>query len=323
MRHLIAALPDQLRWAAALTPPEVAPADDALVAAMGGSAIAGDAAAVVADAAGRRLWVHRGYGLPGWVDSSAGLFVAISHSGDTEETIASFGAAREAGIPLAVVATGGALSATEAPTVMVPPGPQPRAAMGYLAGALLRLLEAAGVLPPQADGLAEAADVVEALLDGDGPGLAQEIAVGLQERAVLVYGSAGPAAVAARRWKTQINENAKAPAFWSELPEANHNELEGWAAPGGAARTIGVVFLRDAAGEVPRVAMRFAHTRRLMEDRVAIAGEVQASGAGPLARLFSLAVMGDLVSVSLAESAGVDPMPVETIEMLKSRLAEE
>ena len=32
----------------------------------------------------------------------------------------------------------------------------------------------------------------------------------------------------ARRWKTQVNENAKLQAFFSELPEADHNEICGW-----------------------------------------------------------------------------------------------
>ena len=36
---------------------------------------------------------------------------------------------------------------------------------------------------------------------------------------------AGLTASAAYRWKTQINENAEMPAFASELPEIDHNEI--------------------------------------------------------------------------------------------------
>ena len=47
------------------------------------------------------------------------------------------------------------------------------------------------------------------------------------------------------------------------------------------------------------------------------------SGESLVARLFSLIVVGDLVSVAIAERAGMDPMPVDVIESLKQRLAEE
>jgi hypothetical protein len=49
---------------------------------------------------------------------------------------------------------------------------------------------------------------------------------------------------------------------------------------------------------------------------------VAAEGDAPLARLMSLVVVGDLVSLMLAENAGVDPVPVDTIEKLKKLLTE-
>ena len=56
----------------------------------------------------------------------------------------------------------------------------------------------------------------------------------LYGRVPLVYG-AGLSAPAARRWKTQLNENAKTRAFWAELPELDHNEIEAW---GGLSREV-------------------------------------------------------------------------------------
>ena len=61
----------------------------------------------------------------------------------------------------------------------------------------------------------------------------------------MIHG-AGVTAPVARRWKTQVNENAKLPAFFTELPEGDHNELAGWdGAPGSGAR-FSAVFLEDA-----------------------------------------------------------------------------
>jgi glucose/mannose-6-phosphate isomerase len=193
--------------------------------------------------------------------------------------------------------------------------------MGRLSGAVLRLLESAGVVGATATELLEAAQVVEGLLGGDAQQQAEELAEALSGRITVVYGATGIAATAAGRWKTQINENSKAPAYWSAFPELNHNELVGWTAhPGLGAESVGVVFLSDADDD-ERIGRRALLTRELMKG-VAVAGEVTSQGEGVLARLFSLVVVGDLVSVALAEKAGVDPVPVVVIEELKKRLAE-
>jgi glucose/mannose-6-phosphate isomerase len=326
MSDLIGTLPEQLRWAASLDVPRMPPASSAIVAGMGGSGIAGDVAAVVAAAEGRRVDVHKSYGLPGWADASSGLVVAVSHSGNTEETLSAFDAALAASLPAAAVSVGGRLADAAddagAGYAAIPASPQPRAAFGHLAGAALRVLEAAGVLGPQAAALEEAADVVEGLLAGEAGDRAARIAEGLAGRVAVVYGGAGVGAVAANRWKTQINENGKAPAYWSVLPELDHNEVVGWSAhPDLGMSSVGVVFLEDS-GDHPRVRLRSALTRELIRDLVGVAGVVASQGDGVLARIMSLAVIGDLVSVRLAELAGVDPVPVDIIEDLKQRLAD-
>ncbi|HUG74331.1 MAG TPA: SIS domain-containing protein, partial [Acidimicrobiia bacterium] len=128
-------------------------------------------------------------------------------------------------------------------------------------------------------------------------------------------------AVAAGRWKTQINENGKAPAFWATLPEANHNEIVGWTAHPDLSRdSMAAVFLEDEHDH-PRVMLRSTVTRELIERSVPIAGVVASRGTSPLARIMALSVVGDLVSVRLAEMADVDPVPVDIIEDLKKRLA--
>jgi glucose/mannose-6-phosphate isomerase len=330
VRSLIAELPEQLRWAASLDVPEIAEAEEALVVGMGGSGIAGDVAVTIAENAGRRVAVHKSYGLPSWAKRVDPLVVLVSHSGDTEETMSAAAAAISAGIKPGAVATGGRLGAMAAernwPTVAVPTGPQPRAAIGYLAGGVLRLLEGAGILPALADDLTEAAEVIERLLgDGDGPAvaLAADLAEALEDRVAVIYGEHGLAVVAATRWKTQLNENGKAPAYWSVLPELDHNEIVGWDAfPDLGRDRIGVVTLCDREAH-PRVALRAKLTIESMESKVSVAGVVEAQGESALARLFSLILVGDLLSVAVAERAGIDPMAVEPINALKRRLSEE
>ena len=120
-----------------------------------------------------------------------------------------------------------------------------------------------------------------------------------------------------------MNENGKAIAYCSSFPELDHNEIEAWAAyPDLARDRVGVVWLHDPQ-EDPRLRRRAQVSRRLLEGRVGLAGEGHAQGEGVLARLFRLTVVGDLVAVSLAERAGVDPVAVEMSAALKEQLSRE
>jgi glucose/mannose-6-phosphate isomerase len=273
--------------------------------------------------------VQKGYGpLPGWALDRKPLLIAISFSGNTEETLDIARAASTTDLPIVTLTTGGELSRVTGekgwPTISVPGGIQPRAAVGYLFGAVARVVAAAGLIPDQGSALAEAADAADRATSDGSPGwlLAGDIAEGLAGRIPIIYGGGPVSGAVAQRWKTQINENAKTPSWWSVLPELNHNEIVGWEAmPSLTSQHLGVVALTDATDH-PRVRDRLAHSRALTQNAVPWVAEVAAEGDTPLARLMSLVVMGDLVSLMLAETAGVDPVPVDTIEKLKKLLTE-
>jgi glucose/mannose-6-phosphate isomerase len=126
-------------------------------------------------------------------------------------------------------------------------------------------------------------------------------------------------APAAYRWKCQLNENAKVPAFSSELPEAGHNEIVGWAEASRFGRWAAVLLEDPDAGE--RSAERLALTAELVADEAAVVERVAPHGETRLERLVSLVLLGDLVSLYLAVLRGVDPGPVEIIDRLKGALA--
>jgi len=124
----------------------------------------------------------------------------------------------------------------------------------------------------------------------------------------------------ARRWKTQINENAKLQAFFSELPEADHNEICGWAGvPEGT--SLSVVMLEDEE-QHPRLRRRFELTAEAIAATGTEVVRVPGEGETRAARLFRTVMLGDLVSLQLAAALGVDPLPVEAIASLKSALAQ-
>jgi glucose/mannose-6-phosphate isomerase len=328
-------LPEQLRAAAATAEavledtvlPRPGDIRSVVVFGMGSGATAAEA--VAAYGTGRAsvpVWVGNGYESPAFVGPHT-LAFAVSASGDTEETIAAASAARARGAHLVVVSGVGALAAMAAasdlPLFEVPAGPAPRTALGALAVPVLLTLSRAGILPDAAAELEGVATPLsrrrDALVGPGGP--AERVARLIGRTIPLVYGSEGLTAVAARRWKTQINENAKAPAWWSAQPELSHNEICGWGQNGDVTRQlITVVALRHDA-EHPQVGRRFELVAEMMREVVADVIEIRAEGDGDLAQLFDLILIGDFVSLWLSAQSGVDPGPVPALDELKQALS--
>ena len=330
MLAMVRDLGDQLRWAVDLDVPVVPDVEEIVVAGMGGSGVAGDYLAALARDGSSRVTVQKDYSpLPGWTATARPLVVGISYSGNTEETLDVVEWAHEQDLPVATITTGGRLAELSDehgwPTVQIPAGFQPRAAIGYLVGALSRLASAAGAIPDQADALGEAALIADEAVEEDGEvwHQAEGIARALGDRITIVYGGGPVSGTVAARWKTQINENAKMPAWFSVLPELNHNELVGWETmPSRTRDLLGVVALTDRSDH-DRVSDRRSHSESLTEYAVPWVATVDSWGETPLARLMSLTVVGDLVSWMMAINAEVDPAPVATIEKLKKLLVED
>jgi glucose/mannose-6-phosphate isomerase len=295
-----------------------------VVCGMGGSAIGGDlAAAAVGLRASAPITTIRGYDLPAWVGPET-LVLCASYSGNTEETLHCFEAAAAAGAPRVAVTTGGKLAeaaraAGDVPVVGVPSGMQPRAAVVYMTVISLQCAELAGAAPHLRSEIQEAAALAGELGQKWGPDVedsqAKAIAHALEGRIPVVYGGRTSTAPA-RRWRSQLNENAKVPAFYGDLPEAHHNEVVGWHHGGGD--LFGIVL--ETKEEHERMALRFDVTAEVMGAAGFEALRVEAVGESPTAQVMSLVLLGDLVSVYLAVLRGIDPTPVDEIEGLKARL---
>ena len=329
----VAEMPGQLaqarRVAAAVQLPEsLADVDSIAVLAMGGSAIGAE---LVAAAAGDRLrvplLVHRDYGLPAGIGRRT-LVITASHSGETAETLSGFVAARELGLPLVAITTGGrvASGASEAgvPLLQYKLAGQPRAAIGFGVGLVHELLARLDLI----DGPDEIGPVVatlESLLDRLGPAVetdanpAKQLAWSVFGRIPVIYGH-GPMSAVAHRWKTQLNENAKAWAAWEPMPEANHNAIEGSLNPREQSDALYVIQLRDPA-EPPELAERYRVVEELLAERATTRSVVWAEGPSALARVLTGVAWADLVSVYLAILYQTDPTPVTLLAMLKERLA--
>jgi len=298
-----------------------------VVCGMGGSAIGGDlAAAALGDRATRTITTVRGYALDAWIPPDS-LVLCASYSGNTEEALACFEAAGAAGTGRVALTTGGKLAELareeSVPVIGVPAGMQPRAAVLYMIVATLECASLCGAAPGVHAEIDTATALLEQLVEDWGPDAPDDsepkaIARALQGTIPVVHG-AGPTTAPARRWKTQINENAAAAAFWSDLPEANHNEICGWPR-GRALAPLSAVFLEDP-DQHPRIHRRIDLTAAEVEGAGAPVVRVESRGESRLERVLSLVLLGDLASVYLAGLDGVDPTPAEPLDRFKAALA--
>jgi glucose/mannose-6-phosphate isomerase len=320
----VLAIPDHLRdalWrveSARLEPTESA---GLLVCGMGGSAIGADLAQAALD--GRLeapMLTVRGYELPPWA-TAEWLVFCCSYSGGTEEAIACFEAAGRLGAPRIFAGIGGPMAEAaraEGEPVIGLPGllPAPRTAVAYVLVCSLEVAAAAGAAPRLNDEIEAAAGFLEQSREKL-QAVAAEVAAALGPAFPVIYGG-GPTAAVARRWKTQVNENAELPAFFSELPEADHNEICGWDESVVDGRLAAVTI--EDRDQHPQVQRRFELTAAEIERQGSTVVRVETSGESRLERLLWAVMLGDLLSLELATARGVDPLPVEAIDRLKAAL---
>lgn len=341
MASAVRGLPDQLEtaWARmARLEFDLKPATPTaiIVAGMGGSAIAADlvASALLIDL-GVPFLVNRGPDLPTWVGDEC-LVIASSFSGDTSETLAAWDSAAERGCDLIAITAGGALRERArqrgAPCVPMIAGGQPRAALGQSLALVLGVLRASGVIGDPSLEIAAAVAAMRGLVDEDGsvghgntadsrdPLTPTELADLLVGRLPVIF-AAESLAPAGRRWRGQINENAKLPALLEILPEAHHNAVEGL--PGFEWLGIEPFGVLLDAGVPGFEQERIRATTTLLGDLGVGAVSLSPPSSvlsGRLARVMWHVQFADLTSVHLASLREVDPTPIPTIARLKTLL---
>ena len=271
--------------------------------------------------------IVRDYTIPSYVDGDT-LFIASSHSGNTEETLAALTEAEKKGAQIVVIASGGKLveRAKQAghPLYEVPGGTQPRMASFYFMSGIVQLLEPLGLIPKGSlEELHEAARWLGKQVEAwevtvpTAKNPAKQLALELMGKSIVVY--SGPKlAPAANKWKICANENAKNVAWFNVYPEFNHNEFVGWASHP-VVKPYAVVELRSKL-EHPRVQKRFEVSERLLSGMRPAPEVVEVQGETLIQQLLWAAAYGDFTTLYLAMLNGVDPTPVVLVEKLKKEL---
>ena len=298
---------------------------------LGGSAIGADIMrSYVADEAKTPITVSRNYTLPNFVGKDS-LVIASSYSGNTEETLSTYKDAKHRGAKIIAITSGGQIKemakADGNACLIIPSGLPPRCALGLSFFPLLALMSKLGVITDKTKEIEEAIKVLGNVRDKKaGAGViesknaAKRIASDLYEKYGIIYGAQDHIDCVVTRWRGQIEENAKSLASSHVFPEMNHNEIVGWENPKALIKKFVVVLLRDKSDH-PRTAKRMDISKVIMKKKAAKVIEVQSTGEGLLARIFSLIYIGDFVSYYLAILNKRDPTPVESVTYLKNELA--
>lgn len=287
---------------------------------VGGSGIIGDIVSDYLRSAGDvPVSVCRALELPAYVGEHT-LFVAISYSGETKETISLFDQAIRSGAKVITVSSGGKLISESIRNkigyLKVSGGLLPRVALPELLAATLFVVGLADMITEAANLLRGASEKLQAQIREIGPNVslaenkAKQMAIGLQGKLPLLFGSEEAGSVL-RRFKNELNENSKMPAIYYTLPEAYHDDIEGLKMICKLSQPQ-PIFLRDQdEGD------RQQRTREKLYGLLTELGlrvlEFDGLGGNRLERLLTAVMFGDYVSVYLALLRGVDPSELELI----------
>jgi glucose/mannose-6-phosphate isomerase len=281
---------------------------------VGGSGIVGD---IVTDYVNTRsnipISVCRAYDLPGHVDEST-LFLAISYSGETHETLHMVDEAVKRRAMVATISSGGSMLATSLanriPYVKVTPGLPPRVALPELLAAALFALGKATLSEETETILQSASRALTTEIQSincDTPtneNKAKQMAERLHNRLPLLLGSEERVSVL-RRFKNELNENSKMPAVYMCIPECYHNDIEGLESLSRLA-SVQPILLRvgETGGQSKTIESLYALMKELRFPPIMT---FQGHGDDALSELLTAITFGDFVSVYLALLRQVDP----------------
>ncbi len=300
--------------------------DRILIVGMGGSGVAGDVLKLILNQhTNIDVEVRKTYNLSKTHIASRPFCLFISYSGNTEETVSVAKDAINQKLEWAAISSGGELlelaTKYNKKFIKVPDGLQPRAAFGLMTKAVINFL------PEQIkevfiDACEEAGNYLNNLTEDDSSEvfeISKNIASQIGSKTAVIYAGSELTYLVAQRWKTQINENSKSKAYVGFMPEVHHNEILSWEADQeGSKNNFILILLRG--DDHKKIDNRFEFTKELIGSKVDTIDVRNISTENLIKDLFHLVLIGDLVSVNLADHLKTDPFNIDAIENLKKKL---
>ncbi|MBC8278772.1 MAG: bifunctional phosphoglucose/phosphomannose isomerase [FCB group bacterium] len=301
--------------------------DSVILCGMGGSAIGGDLlAGYVKPEMKIPFAINRGYQLPNWVGENT-LAIFSSYSGNTGETLSCFDEALAKKATCLAISSGGQLTdlckQSSIPVMAIPGGLPPRAALGYSFAPLFAAFGRLGLLGEGEEEFMQAADYISGLtkIYADADEEIAELAGNINGKVPVFYADGYKYEAVVSRFRGQLAENAKVLASGNFFPELNHNEIVGWGGPEFTLEKFTPVFIYDDDSREEVVRQMNAAKEILMSLGIDVFG-ISATDGPRLTKLLALVHLADWLSYHLAVLRDVDPIPIERIDLLKSKLAE-
>lgn len=267
------------------------------------------------------IYIHKDYHLPALPPERLknSLLIAISHSGNTEETLSFAKEALERGYRLGAIATGGKLldlaEKNDVPYVKVPAEKlEPRHSLGYMTVALSEFVN--GDKKEELESLYGNIDA--SALEEEGRLLSEFVG----GQVPVIYAS-GRNYGLALIWKAKINETSKTPAFWNVFPELNHNEMAGFdqsQKTKAISEKFRFIFISDPA-DGDKVKERIKITKDIYESKGLPVAVSTLQGKTPFEKIFNSLILSDWVSYFLSERYGTDPFSNELVENFKRKIS--
>ncbi len=300
---------------------------------MGGSAISGNFVSDIFGTSTKRAFITlRTYDLPRWVNRENSLVIALSYSGNTEETLSTAYQSLKKQIPCLFISSGGEMirqaKRLNLPHLVVKGGLQPRAAFPLLFGTVLGALQANHLLSEDDNEFEldweETLTTLRSVVKLNAPSTpeshneAKSIANDLNQGLPIIFTAHEALGL---RWRAQFNENAKILAQEMIFPEMCHNHVE--------------AFENMLPIDIKGLILQTGTESNIIKQRIRITTDIIArhcqlqfrtvhgKGASNLAKFLSLVIIGDFTSIYLSILRKINPTPVNLIAMLKQRLEDE
>jgi len=275
--------------------------------------------------------INQGYNVPAFLNEDS-LVIVTSHSGNTEEILSAFEQAKAKNAYMIAITAGGELqkkcAENNIPCLIVPRDiGHPRRDLGYIFIPLLVIMSKLGLVSDKTSEVRELIEMFAKLsrkYGADVPvedNLAKQIAMDLYGYIPLVYGSLDYYDSVAWRIKNQFGENSKLLAFYNNIPNLHHDEAVGWEMPEELISKFYLILLRDDELDTPKIKKRKDITAEILLNRMGKVRELYAEGPNRLCRMFSLVYLGDFITLYTPIYRGVDPTPVNIINLFKQKMA--
>lgn len=296
--------------------------DGIVLSGMGGSAISGN---VVADYCLQRLdkpiVAIMNACLPSWVNERT-LVVVSSYSGNTLETLESYKQTLKIGCKRIVITSGGMLEKLAKKNgdslIMLPDNLHPRHSIGYMIGYIFGVVRASSNLEVPNDIL----EVIEGLrkyrdsLEDSENGIAVKLAKQYIDYIPVICSYSSIQSIIFR-WKTQFNENSKYVAFCTTISEFVYSDLKGWINNRRPNYSLTVIVDdKESINNDIYLSKLFGY----LKDHNVKYQLIELGGSTPVENMLRALMLGDYISMYMAEIQGVDPSGVPPITMLKQKL---